>query len=245
MRGQAADLLRRLVQRPGARGRAQGVALGAPGLGDVVDDDVEVALPVGPTYESVLDGSVAPLLDPAQPVQEGEGAAADGGGAGSVCHALILCSSRPDEGRPTRGAAVAVAVVYGLAWVAMSYARGGDPLAWPWQRPIMMGVGLILAFGEEIAVRGLILDRLERCGTGFLVQIVTTGAVVGVYHGVVGHHVWPSYMISSFVLFGLLSALYMYGRRSLTPPLIAHAMTHFLGDPTLMRGILYGVALAG
>ena len=109
----------------------------------------------------------------------------------------------------------------------------------------MMGVGVILAFGEEIAVRGLILDRLERCGTGRLVQIVTTGAVMGVYHGVVGHHVWPSYMISSFVLFGLLSALYMYGRRSLTPPLIAHAMTHFLGDPALMRGILYGVALAG
>ena len=67
----------------------------------------------------------------------------------------------------------------------------------------------------------------------------------GRLHGVVGHHVWPSYMISSFVLFGLLSALYMYGRRSLTPPLIAHAMTHFLGDPALMRGILYGVALAG
>ena len=140
---------------------------------------------------------------------------------------------------------IVIAVVYGLAWVAMSYARGGNPLAWSWQRPIMMGVGLILAFGEEIAVRGLILDRLERCGTGRLVQIVTTGAVMGVYHGVVGHHVWPSYMISSFVLFGLLSALYMYGRRSLTPPLIAHAMTHFLGDPTLMRGILYGVALAG
>ena len=136
-------------------------------------------------------------------------------------------------------------VVDGLAWVARSYARGGDPLAWSGQLPIMMGVGVILAFGEEIAVRGLILDRLERCGTGRLVQIVTTGAVMGVYHGVVGHHVWPSYMISSFVLFGLLSALYMYGRRSLTPPLIAHAMTHFLGDPALMRGILYGVALAG
>ena len=99
VRGQAADLLRRLVQRSGERGRAQGVALGAPGLGDVVDDDVEAAASVGSTYESVLDSSVAPLLDPAQPVQEGEGAAADGGGAGSVCHALILRPSCPDEGR--------------------------------------------------------------------------------------------------------------------------------------------------
>ena len=111
---------------------------------------MEAAFPVGPTYESLLDGSVAPqeravqgvgglpaaavgdesavghragevgarargahvqcaedldqvgagqLLDLAQPVQEGEGATADGGGAGSVCHALILRPSRPDEGR--------------------------------------------------------------------------------------------------------------------------------------------------
>lgn len=127
-------------------------------------------------------------------------------------------------GRPTRGAAVAVAVVYGLAWVALSYARGGNPLAWSWQRPIMMGVGLILAFGEEIAVRGLILDRLERCGTGRLVQIVTTGAVMGVYHGVVGHHVWPSYMISSFVLFGLLSALLHVRQEELDPA--AHRARH-------------------
>ena len=84
-----------------------------------------------------------------------------------MCHALILRSPRPDEGRPTRGAAMAVAVVYGLAWVAMSYVRGEDPLAWSWQRPIMMGVGVILAFGEEIAVRGLILDRWMSQSRGF------------------------------------------------------------------------------
>lgn len=45
------------------------------------------------------------------------------------------------------------------------------------------------------------------------------------------------------MLFGLLSVLCVYGRRSLTPPLIAHAMTHLLGDPTLMLGILYGVGV--
>ena len=144
-------------------------------------------------------------------------------------------------GRSTRRAALVIAVVYGLAWTAMSYARGGDPLAWSWQRPIMMCIGLVLAFGEEIAVRGLILDRLERCRTSRLVQVATTGLVMAVYHGVVGYHVWPMYMVSSFVLFGLLSVLFIYGRRSLTPPLIAHAMTHVLGDPTLMQGILYGV----
>ena len=145
-------------------------------------------------------------------------------------------------GRPARTPMLIIAVIYGLAWTAMAYARGGDPLAWSWQRPIMMAIGLVLAFGEEIAVRGLILDRLERCGSSRLLQVVITAAVMGVYHGIVGHHIWPSYMLSSFILFGVLSIFYVYGGRSLTPVYVAHAMTHFLGDPALMRGILYGVA---
>lgn len=41
-------------------------------------------------------------------------------------------------GRPVRMPVIVIAVVYGLAWTAMSYMRGGDPLAFPWQRPIMM-----------------------------------------------------------------------------------------------------------
>jgi len=49
-----------------------------------------------------------------------------------------------------------------------------------------MAIGLVLAFGEEIAVRGLILDRLERCGSSRLLQVVITAAVMGVYHGVGG-----------------------------------------------------------
>ena len=144
-------------------------------------------------------------------------------------------------GRPARMPVVVIAVVYGLAWTSMSYMRGGDPLAFPWQRPVMMAIGLVLAFAEEIAVRGLILDRLARCGTSRVIQIVVTAAVMAVYHGVVGHSIWPSYMVSSFVIFGILSAIYVYGGRSLTPVFIAHAMTHFLGDPALMQGILYGV----
>ena len=64
---------------------------------------------------------------------------------------------------------------------------------------------------------------------------------MALYPGVVGHSVWPSYMVASFFLFGILSAIYVYGGRSLTPVFIAHAMTHFLGDPVLMQGILYGV----
>ena len=48
-------------------------------------------------------------------------------------------------------------------------------------------------------------------------------------------------MVSSFVLFGALSVVYVYGARSLTPVYIAHAMSPCLGDPALRQGVLDGV----
>ena len=133
-----------------------------------------------------------------------------------------------------------LAVVFGLAWTAMSYARGGDPLELSWQRPIMVAVGPVLAFGEEIAVRGFMMDRLQRAAVPAWVQIVVTGVIMGAYHGLIGWHYAPPYAVSSFVLFALVSALFVASRRSLTPAFVAHSMTHVLGDPALMRGILYG-----
>lgn len=141
--------------------------------------------------------------------------------------------------------AMVIAVLFGLAWAALAYARGGDPLAITWQRPLMMAMGLILAFGEEIMVRGLILDRLARCGTSRLLQIVITGALMAVYHGIIGHHVWPSYWVSSFVLFSLLSTLFIASGRSMMPAYIAHSMAHVLGDPPLIQGILEGIHYSG
>ena len=171
-------------------------------------------------------------------------------------------SPAPIDSRPALSRAVAwrevglTAVVLWLVLGGACFFAGAQWVCDKWGRSLnaalaldviflvgcLVVIGLVLAFGEEIAVRGLILDRLGRCRTSRLVQIVVTGAVMGVYHGVVGHHVWPSYMAFSFVLFGILSAFYVYGGRSLTPAYIAHAMTHFLGDPALMQGILYGVA---
>lgn len=145
---------------------------------------------------------------------------------------------------PTRRIAVVVAVAYGLAWTASSYAQGGDPFAWSWQRPVMALIGLVLAFGEELAVRGLFLEQLRRGRVPTWVQVVASGLVMGVYHGVLGGHFVVSYAIASTVLFGLVSMIFVFGRRSLTPGLVAHAMTHLLGDPVLIQGILFGVLAA-
>ena len=68
-----------------------------------------------------------------------------------------------------------------MGWPGRRWPMPEAETRWPglWQRPIMMAIGLVLAFGEEIAVRGLILDRLERCGSSRLLQVVIAAAVVG------------------------------------------------------------------
>lgn len=146
--------------------------------------------------------------------------------------------------RPVRLYVVIIAIIYGVLWAATAYTRGGNPFELTWQRPIMMLIGLVLAFGEEIAVRGLILDRLDRCGTNRLIQILFTGLIMGIYHGILGFHVSGIAIISATVLFSILSTIYVYGGRSLIPVYVAHSLTHFLGDPELMRGILYAVQLS-
>jgi hypothetical protein len=147
--------------------------------------------------------------------------------------------------RPTTRVAIVVAVVYGLLWTALGYARGGDPLALSWERPVMMLIGPFLAFAEELAMRGFFMENLRRGGVPTWLQVVASGVLMGGYHGIVGLHYSLTYAASSAVLFTIVAAIYVLGRRSLTPGLLAHGMTHFLGDPTLTQGILVAVTLLG
>ena len=150
--------------------------------------------------------------------------------------------------RPTTKTAIIIGVIYGLLWVALSYARpepGAGPLVWSWERPIMMVLGLLLAFGEELAMRGFFMEQLRRGGVPTWLQVLACALVMGSYHGVIGFHYSVYYGISSAILFGLVAIIFVIGKRSLTPGLISHAMTHFLGDPALLMGILYGAINLG
>lgn len=142
--------------------------------------------------------------------------------------------------RPTTRWAMVAAVVFGVLWSALTYARGGDPWAMPWQRLPMILFAPVIALGEESA-RAFILQHLHRGGVPAWLQIVVGGIAMGSYHGFVGGHYTIMYAISSFVMFALLSALYVWGRRSLTPVLLAHALAHMLADPSLTQGILHGL----
>jgi hypothetical protein len=143
--------------------------------------------------------------------------------------------------RPTTPLAMALAVPFGALWVWLSYARGGNPLAITWERPLMLLLGLFLAFGEELAMRGFLMENLRRGGVPTWLQVFASGVSTGSYHGIVGLSYSPAYAVVSAALFSVVAVLFAIGRRSLTPGYTAHAMTHVFGEPTLTLGILYGV----
>ncbi len=146
--------------------------------------------------------------------------------------------------RPTTRRAIAVGVLFGVLWTAMGYSRGGNPLELSWQRPIMMILGVYIAFAEE-AARAFMLTQLHRARVPAILQIAVGGIVMGGYHGLIGLHFSPLYAAFSFIMFAVLSAIYVWGRRSLTPVVIGHSLTHVLGDPELMRSILVGLGYLG
>ncbi len=151
--------------------------------------------------------------------------------------------------RPTTVTAIVIGIIYGILWVILSYTREPHPvqsfLALSWERPIMMLIGLFLAFGEELAMRGFFMEQLRRGGIPTWLQVIASAIFMGGYHGIIGLHYSLFYGLSSMVLFGIVAIIFVIGKRSLTPGTIAHAMTHFFGDPVLTMGILHGAIMLG
>jgi Type II CAAX prenyl endopeptidase Rce1-like len=151
--------------------------------------------------------------------------------------------------RPTTVTAIIIGIIYGVLWVMLSYVREPDPvqsfLALSWERPLMMLIGLFLAFTEELAMRGFFMEQLRRGHVPTWLQVIASAIFMGGYHGIIGLHYSLLYGISSMVLFGFVAVIFVIGKRSLTPGTIAHAMTHFFGDPVLIIGILHGAIMLG
>ena len=151
--------------------------------------------------------------------------------------------------RPTTVTAIIIGIVYGALWVVLSYSHEPHPiqgfLALSWERPIMMLIGLFLAFTEELAMRGFFMEQLRRGNIPTWIQVLASAIFMGGYHGIIGLHYSLLYGISSMVLFGIVAVIFVIGKRSLTPGTIAHVMTHFFGDPILIMGILHGAIMLG
>jgi membrane protease YdiL (CAAX protease family) len=101
-----------------------------------------------------------------------------------------------------------------------------------WVRIALVPLGIFLAAGEETMMRGFFMTQLHRARVATWLQIVASGACSAVYHAF--QNPTPMGFFPSFILFSLHAGLYVLGRRSLTPVIIAHGLYHVFGEPYLL-----------
>ncbi len=141
-------------------------------------------------------------------------------------------------GRPTTPLALVLAVILGFAYTSFAYfgARhllpGVNVTQFTWTRLLLAPLGIFLAVAEETLMRGLFMTELQRDRVPAWLQILASGACSAVYHSFQN----PTLIgfLPSFVLFSLHAGLYVLGRRSLTPVILAHSIYHVLGEPYLL-----------
>jgi membrane protease YdiL (CAAX protease family) len=140
--------------------------------------------------------------------------------------------------KPTTPLALILALVLGALFTVQSYfgaqflLRGVDVLEFNWVRLALAPVGIFMAIAEETMMRGFFMTELQRARVAVWVQILASGACSAVYHCFQN----PTLMgfLPSFVLFSMHAGLYVLGRRSLTPVILAHSIYHVLGEPYIL-----------
>jgi membrane protease YdiL (CAAX protease family) len=141
-------------------------------------------------------------------------------------------------GRPTTPLALALAVLLGAAFLAGNYFGARrllpdvDVLELNWVRVALAPLGVFLAAAEETMMRGFFMTQLERARVSGWLQIVASGACSASYHAL--QNPTPLGFIPSFILFSLHAGLYVLGKRSLTPVVVAHSIYHVFGEPYLL-----------
>ncbi|MBN2510570.1 MAG: CPBP family intramembrane metalloprotease [Spirochaetales bacterium] len=144
------------------------------------------------------------------------------------------------------------AVATGIIWALFSVfsLKGMDPQAdikGMWLRMDFFRVVAILVgpFGaclEDFVMRGFFMSRLNEMKIPKEVQMICSSLLFGLYHSIWMVPIIGVYflygLVSSFIYGLLLSGLYFLGKRSLTPVMISHGLTVFLGEPVLTYVLL-------
>ncbi len=146
-------------------------------------------------------------------------------------------------GAPTRTSAVIGAVLFGVFWAAfniMGYVHQVDSTANPMELSLLrIGTaigGAIIACCEDLVGRGFIMNHLKKMGRGTWAQALISSAIFALYHSVWSLSV--AGFIMGFVLALILAGFFVWGRRSLTPVVVAHGLCLFLGEPFLTMFML-------
>jgi len=140
---------------------------------------------------------------------------------------------------PTRTSAVIGAVLW-AAFNVMGNVHQIDKTADPMEMSLLrVGTaigGLIVAFCEDVIGRGFMMNHLKKVGLGTWMQVLVVSIIFAFYHSV-----WTlsiAGFIMGFIVGLILAGFFVWGRRSLTPVLVAHGLCFVLGEPFLTMFML-------
>ena len=139
-------------------------------------------------------------------------------------------------GAPSRIGANIMGVIVGLLWAALflvsifqfdpdaniAQVDGFRILAAP-----LAGTGVIL---EDIITRGWVMNQLQNLQFPKWLQAIASAVLFAIYHTA-----WAGFNIAAFiasVILGLiLAGLFLWGKRSLTPVILAHSLAVLISEP--------------
>lgn len=108
-------------------------------------------------------------------------------------------------------------------------------------------IGITAGICEETVFRGFAMGMAREGGAGPVVQIILSAVLFGLAHigwgGLTGHfNVWAmvSSMIATLVLGFMLALVYLASKRSLAPPIAAHAAIDMFIEPWLLIFMVSG-----
>jgi membrane protease YdiL (CAAX protease family) len=140
--------------------------------------------------------------------------------------------------RPTTPTALVIGFVLGVLYIwgcyfgARSILKGVDVTEITWIRLALAPLGLFMAIAEETMMRGFFMTELQKARVAVWLQIIASGACSGVYHSFQDFSLMG--FLPSCVLFTLHAGLYVLGKRSLTPVVVAHGIYNVFGEPYLL-----------
>jgi len=138
-------------------------------------------------------------------------------------------------GKPTRLLAAIVGALVGLGWGAllMSSILQFRPetnvmeiSAFRVLAAVLAAVGALL---EDVVTRGFLMNRLAQINVPDWAQAILSALVFALYHSLWAFNVFG--FIFSVVYGLILSGLYLWGKRSLTPVILGHSLAVLVGEP--------------
>ena len=143
--------------------------------------------------------------------------------------------------RPTRASAIGLGVLAAAAYIALemttptgrSYVLELTPL-----KLLVVVAALTAGVVEETLCRGFVITQLAAARSGVAVQVVASGVVYAALHVAWG----PLGILLTLPLGLAFAGIYVYGRRSLTPVMVSHALIDLVLEPGLLLFSLGGSA---